>query len=83
MSSVTIKGAEYGVLADVLGSGLAIPQILIEFHHHRSGVPLDVTQTAVNSLEQAGYHAFHESKSGYEFSFLRPDLVPGTRSVRN
>ncbi len=72
-----IEGAEYGVLGDVLGSGLNIPQILIEFHHHRSGVPLATTQTAVDALERAGYRAFHESASGYEFSFLRPDLVPG------
>ena len=70
-----IEGAEYGVLGDVLGSDLAIPQILIEFHHHRSGVPLETTQAAVESLERAGYRAFHASKSGYEFSFLRPDLV--------
>jgi FkbM family methyltransferase len=72
-----IEGAEYDVLPDVLGSGLPIPQILIEFHHRRSGVPLERTQAAVRALEQAGYRAFHESASGYEFSFVRPDLLPG------
>jgi len=71
-----IEGAEYDVLPDVLASGLAIPQILIEFHHRRSGVPLSRTQSAVTALEQAGYRAFNESPSGYEFSFARPDLVP-------
>jgi len=72
-----IEGAEYDVLSDVLGGDLAIPQILIEFHHHRSGVPLERTQAAVAALEQAGYRAFNESPSGYEFSFVRPDLLPG------
>jgi FkbM family methyltransferase len=71
-----IEGAEYGVLADVLGSGIPISQILIEFHHHRSGVPLERTQAAVQAIEQAGFRAFHESPSGYEFSFLRTDLAP-------
>ena len=74
-----IEGAEYGVLGDVLGSGIQIAQILIEFHHHRPEVELEKTQAAVQALERAGYHAFHESKSGYEFSFLRPELVPGLR----
>jgi hypothetical protein len=44
-------------------------------------VPLSTTQTAVEALERAGYRAFHESKSGYEFSFLRPDLLPGIEPV--
>ena len=69
-----IEGAEYGVLGDVLGSGIRIGQILIEFHHGRSGVPLAKTQAAVDALEQAGFRAFHESSSGYEFSFLRTEL---------
>ena len=71
-----IEGAEYGVLADLLGSGVPIAQILIEFHHGRSGVPLSTTQAAVDQLERAGFRAFHESPSGYEFSFLRPELLP-------
>jgi FkbM family methyltransferase len=71
-----IEGAEYGVLGDVLGSGVAISQILIEFHHHRSGVSLEATQAAVDALERAGFRAFHESKSGYEFSFLNTGREP-------
>jgi FkbM family methyltransferase len=76
-----IEGAEYGVLGDLLSGEVSIPQLLIEFHHHRSGVALEQTQTAIEALERAGYRAFHESKSGYEFSFLRPDLVLGLRSA--
>ncbi len=72
-----IEGAEYGVLGDVLGSGIQIAQILIEFHHHRSGVALEESQRAVEALERSQYRAFYESKNGYEFSFIRPDLVPG------
>ena len=66
-----IEGAEYGVLGDVLNSGIPISQILIEFHHNRSGVPVERTQAAVEALQRAGFASFHESPSGYEFSFLR------------
>jgi len=72
-----IEGAEYDVLDDLLGSKLAVPQILAEFHHFRSGIPLEKTQRVVTALEQAGYVAFNASPSGYEFSFVRPDLLPG------
>jgi len=70
-----IEGAEYGVLDDVLKSGASIPQILIEFHHRRSGITLGQTQAAVTALEAANYRAFHRNKSGYEFSFARADLI--------
>jgi FkbM family methyltransferase len=71
-----IEGAEYGVLDDILGSGIRITQILIEFHHGRSGVPLAKSQAAVNAIESAGFRVFHASPSGYEFSFLRSELLP-------
>ena len=71
-----IEGAEYGVLDDVLNSGIPIAQILIEFHHNRSGVPLEKTQRAVEALERAGFRAFNESPSGYEFSFLSTTRMP-------
>lgn len=77
-----IEGAEYGVLGDILGSGIPISQILLEFHHHRSGVPVSKTQAAVEALERAGFRSFHQSASGYEYSFLRPDLVPGSSAAR-
>jgi FkbM family methyltransferase len=76
-----IEGAEYGVLGDVLGSGTPIAQILIEFHHGRSGVPLSKTQAAVDALELAGFRVFHASPSGYEFSFLRTTQPPSADTV--
>jgi hypothetical protein len=76
-----IEGAEYDVLDDILGSKIDIGQILLEFHHRHSGVPLERTQAAIESLERAGFRAFHESKSGHEFSFLHADsfLTPSKR----
>jgi FkbM family methyltransferase len=75
-----VEGAEYGVLEDVLGSDIPIAQILIEFHHHRPEVSLATTQKAIDQLERAGFRAFHESRSGYEFSFLRADLATSAKA---
>jgi FkbM family methyltransferase len=71
-----IEGAEYGVLDDLLGTGIPVAQLLIEFHHGRSGIPLSKTQAAVDALELAGFRAFHASPSGYEFSFLQTAPLP-------
>jgi len=68
-----IEGAEYGVLPDLLGSDIPISQILIEFHHHRPEVTLAQSQGALAELESAGFCVFHESASGCEFSFIRPE----------
>jgi FkbM family methyltransferase len=74
MLKMDIEGAEYGVLSDVLGSGIPITQILIELHHHRPEVSLAQSQQAIAQLEQAGFRVFNES-GGNEFSFIRPDLL--------
>jgi FkbM family methyltransferase len=72
-----IEGAEYEVIDDLLGSGLHVAQILIEFHHQFDGVPLRRTLRAVRRLNRAGYRSFHISQRRREFSFLRTDRGPG------
>jgi FkbM family methyltransferase len=66
-----IEGAEYEVLDDLLASGIAPKQLLVEFHHHFPGVGLRATREAVSSLNKAGYSIFDISERGLEFSFLR------------
>jgi len=66
-----IEGAEYGVIEDLLASGMPIRQILMEFHHHLPGVPLLRTERAITELNRAGYRIFDASDSGHEFSFIR------------
>jgi len=66
-----IEGCEYETLADLLGEGLDVRQILIEFHHHYAGIGLGRTIAAVAALRAAGYQLFHISSRGYEMSFLR------------
>jgi FkbM family methyltransferase len=66
-----IEGAEYEVLDEILNRGLAVQQILVEFHHRFPEVGIDRTRRAVNALNAAGYRIFFASQSGEEYSFIR------------
>ncbi len=67
-----IEGAEYGVIDDIIRSGIQIGQLLVEFHHRFPGVGIGKTLNAVNSLRAAGYRLFSVSAIGEEFSFYKP-----------
>jgi FkbM family methyltransferase len=65
-----IEGAEYDVLAGLLGSKLRPRQLLIEFHHRHTGLDKSQTVAAVNGLREAGYVLADISSTGREFTFL-------------
>jgi FkbM family methyltransferase len=66
-----VEGAEYSVLADLLHCGLAVKQILVEFHHRWPEVGVRKTQKAIVALNRAGYKIFNVSPGGEEYSFQR------------
>jgi FkbM family methyltransferase len=66
-----IEGAEYGVLDDLLASGIVVGQLLLEFHHFWPEVGLEKTKRAIRLLNEAGYQIFSVSASGEEYSFKR------------
>jgi FkbM family methyltransferase len=65
-----IEGAEYSVLQDILGSGIPIWQVLIEFHERFYMNSLGHTRHAVCHLRRYGYRLFSIGASGNEFSFI-------------
>lgn len=65
-----VEGAEYGVLADLVRSGLRPRQLLVEFHHHLPGFEVSDTRRAVEQLRGAGYRVFSVSSNNHEISFL-------------
>lgn len=67
---VDIEGSEYEVVASLIDSDLRPRQILVEFHHRFSGIPLDATRRAVARLRDAGYGLFAVSDTGRELSFI-------------
>jgi FkbM family methyltransferase len=66
-----IEGAEYGVLADMLSSGIPVKQLLVEFHHRWPHIGVQKTKQAIRALNEAGYRIFSVSPSGEEYSFQR------------
>ena len=65
-----IEGAEYQVLDDVLGSGIPVDQILVEFHHRWKEIGARQTRRAIAGLRAAGWCVAHISESGMEYTFM-------------
>jgi len=80
-----VEGAEYEVIDDLLGSGVVVEQLLIEFHHRWPEVGIDKTKTAIHRLNHAGYRIFSTSASGEEYGFLKTSAPWGgePRSVES
>ncbi len=68
-----IEGAEYDVIEDILGSGIKIHQLLIEFHHRFFDHGTRKTRHAIEMLKNAGFCLFYVSPNGEEFSFINLD----------
>jgi hypothetical protein len=66
-----IEGAEYAVLADVLGSGFRPRQILVEFHHRWREIGAGRTRDALALLSRQGYRIAEVADSGMEYTLLR------------
>ena len=58
------------ILDDILDAGIAIGQLLVEYHHHLPGVTIARTERSIARLNEAGYRIFHVSESGHELSFM-------------
>ncbi len=66
-----IEGGEFDVVAGMLDEGLPANQLLIEFHHNYSTIPLSRTVDTVKRLAKAGFECFNISPRTYEMSFVR------------
>jgi FkbM family methyltransferase len=68
-----IEGAEYGVIEDVLHSGIELYQILVEFHHRFQGFDKKKTLEAIEKLNRNGFEIFYISDLGREYSFIHKE----------
>ena len=66
-----IEGAEYAVLADMLGSGIRPRQILVEFHHRWREVGARRTREALALLARHGYRIAKVADNGMEYTILK------------
>ena len=65
-----IDGGEYDVIDDIIESGIRPRQLLVEFHHMFSTIPMKKTLGAVHALRNAGYGILQISPRTYEYSFM-------------
>ena len=72
-----IEGAEYDVIPDLVGAGIPITQILIEFHGRFVEDGTRKTQEAIMALRRGGFEIFAVSKTYQEVSFIRRSAVVG------
>lgn len=66
-----IEGGEYEVVEDLIGTKIAVGQLLVEFHHRWPEAGLPRTREAVQKLNQAGFRVFNVSATGEEYSFIK------------
>ena len=66
-----IEGSEYGVIEEICENDISVKQILIEFHHHFSTIPVSRTKKAISKLNEKGWKVFNVSENGHEISLIR------------
>jgi hypothetical protein len=59
----------------MLACGIAVKQLLVEFHHRWPHLGIEKTKHAIRALNEAGYRIFSVSPSGEEYGFL---MLPDT-----
>lgn len=65
-----IEGGEYDVIDDMLKANILPTQLLVEFHHMFSTIPMKRTLDTVAQLREAGYGIMHISPRTYEYTLL-------------
>ncbi len=68
-----IEAAEYQVIDDFLAADLPVYQLLVEFHHRFTSVPVQKTRDALDKLYKAGYRIFYITEKAREYSFIHVD----------
>ncbi len=68
-----IEAAEYEVIDDFLAAHLPVYQLLVEFHHRFSSVPVQKTRDTLDKLYKAGYRIFYITEKAREYSFIHLD----------
>ncbi|SIO66408.1 hypothetical protein SAMN05444166_8069 [Singulisphaera sp. GP187] len=68
-----MKGAEYGIIPNIIACLMRMNQLLIESHDRFLNGPNPYSQRtkAIETFEALGFTLFHVSKRDLEYSFLR------------
>jgi FkbM family methyltransferase len=66
-----IEGAEYEVIDDLVDSGIAVEQLLVEFHHNFPDLSPELSHGAIRRLNEHGLRIFHVGAASNDYSFVR------------
>jgi FkbM family methyltransferase len=70
-----VEGAEFEAIPDLIASGIAVEQLLVEIHYQFRSRSFRMAIELVQRLKRYGMHCLHISPRGYEFSFVRRELL--------
>lgn len=76
-----IEASEYEVIEDFLADNVPVYQLLVEFHHRFSSVPIKKTKDALDLLFRKGYRIFYISEKAREYSLIHLDTYERNLAV--
>ncbi len=70
-----VEGSEFEAVPDMLDSGLAIDQLLVEIHYHFRSRSFREGLALIDRVKASGMECIHVSPRGFEFTFVRRGLA--------
>jgi FkbM family methyltransferase len=70
-----VEGSEFEAIPDLVASGIEVDQLLIEIHYQFRSRSFQQGLDLIGQLKDYGMHCLHVSRRGYEFSFVRQELM--------
>jgi hypothetical protein len=66
-----VEGSEFEAIPDLLASGIAVDQLLVEIHYQFRSRSFRQGLDLIDQIKHHGLDCIHVSPRGYEFAFLR------------
>lgn len=70
-----VEGSEFQAIPDLVASGIEVDQLLVEIHYQFRSSSFQQGLDVIGQLKDYGMHCLHVSKRGYEFTFVRQELI--------
>jgi len=76
-----VEGAEFEVVPDLIASGVEVDQLLVEIHYQFPSRSFRMGLDLIRQLKDYGMQCSYVSQRGFEFSFVRRELVDDAAPV--
>ena len=78
---IDVEGTEFDCLPEILDSGIAIGQLLLELHYHFPSRSFPEGARLLKQIQAAGFQCFDISPRGLEFAFVNRRLLEPRRAA--